>query len=53
MLIILYNTFIFKLVTKIKKMLKRLANVKIEARPFIKGIKLISSVLNFPISDDD
>jgi hypothetical protein len=50
---ILHDTFISRLVTEIEKTLERLANVEIEARPFIEGIKPVSGVLNFPIGDDD
>lgn len=50
---ILHDTFISRLVTEIEKTLERLADKEIEARPFIEGIKPVSGVLNFPISDDD
>ena len=49
----LHNTFISGLVTEIEKTLERLADTEIEARPFIKGIKLLSGALNFLIGDDD
>jgi hypothetical protein len=50
---ILHDTFISRLVTEIEKKLERLADIEIEARPFIEGIKSVSGVLNFPIGDDD
>ncbi|CZR64903.1 uncharacterized protein PAC_14803 [Phialocephala subalpina] len=50
---ILHDTFISRLVTEIEKTLERLADIEIEARPFIEGIKPVSGVLNFPIGDDD
>lgn len=50
---ILHDTFISRLVTEIEKTLERLADIEIEARPFIEGIKPVSGVLNFTIGDDD
>jgi hypothetical protein len=51
--IILYNTFISRLIIEIEKTLERLTNIEIKARPFIKGIKPMSSVLNFLISNNN
>jgi len=50
---ILHDTFISRLVTEIEKKLERLADMEIEARPFIEGIKPVSGVLEFQISDED
>jgi hypothetical protein len=42
-----------KLTAEINKTLERIANIHIEARPFIERIEAVGGAVDFPIGDDD